>query len=464
MNSGRKKILFLFFSIIIGVIIALQSPPSGLSPAAMRYAGIFVAMIFLLVSQAFSDWIVVLAATALLTLTKTATIAEAYSPFSGSIVWLIVMVLSLTIGVGKSGLLTRIGLKVMTFFPANYRGAVLALMASGLVTTPLIPSAMAKVNIIIPTTTAITEQFGLKERSKGALGLFSATYMTIMLGSNVFLSGSLYVAIMLGFLKEQNFTYVSWLVATSVWLAVVLIGTYIYCITYCKPKQDISFPSDYFKEQLRKLGPMSRDEKLVGILLFICLLIWSTAQLHGMDTAMVGLVAVCVLAGYGLITDADFIGKVQWTLVVFIGGLLGMANLMTSLGWSAFIAKLLGPAFVPIVSNPWIFVPFLCVFTYILRFVVIEQVTSLVITFAIFSPLMQQAGMSPFILVFVQFMAAMVWNVPYQNPYPLTTLQIAGGKYVTFAEFRKSSYAYMVICLIGMTVSIPLWQILGFIR
>lgn len=464
MNSGRKKILFLLLGIIIGIVIALQTPPAGLTPAAMRYAGIFVSMIFLLVVQVAPDWVVVLMATALLALTKTAKVTEVYSSFSGSTIWLIIMVLSLAIGVGKSGLLTRVGFKILTFFPANYRGAVLALMSSGLVVTPLIPSAMAKVNIMIPTVTAITEQLGLKERGKGALGLFSASYMTIMLGSNAFLSGSLYVAIMLGFLSGQTFTLVSWLTATSVWLVVVLIGTYIYCMTYCKPEQDISFPPDYFKEQLRELGPMSRDEKLVGILLLICLALWSTASLHRMDTAMIGLVAVCILAGYGLLTTADFNGKVLWPLVVFIGGLLGMATLMTSLGWSDFISKLLGPILAPIVDNPWIFVPFLCIFTYGLRFVVIEQVTSLVVTFAIFSPLMQQAGMNPFILVFVQFMAAMVWNVPYQNPYPLTTLQIAGGKYVTFSEFRKSSYAYMVICLIGMTASIPLWQWMGFIR
>lgn len=463
MNSNQKKIIFLLISIVIGVVIALQSPPEGLTPAAMTYAGIFVAMIFLLISHVFSDWVVVLAATNLMALTKAAKITEVYSAFSGSIIWLIVMVFTLAIGVAKSGLLTRISLKILTFFPANYRGAILALMTSGLVVTPLIPSAMAKTNIMIPAATAITEQLGLKERSKGALGLFSVTYMTIMLGSEAFLSGSLYVAIMLGFLPNQKFTMLSWLQATSVWLVVVLIGIYIYCMTYCKPEQDISFPPDYFKEQIKGLGPISRDEKLVGILLLICLVLWSTTRLHGMDTGMIGLIAVCIMVGYGLITDADFIGKVSWTLIVFIGGLLGMASLMTSLGWSNFIAKLLGPVFAPVVSSPWTFVPFLCVFTYILRFVVIEQVTSLVITFAIFSPLMQPAGMSTFVLVFVQFLSAMVWNIPYQNPYPLTTLQVAGEKYVTFAEFRKSSYAYMVINLIGMTASIPLWQWMGLI-
>lgn len=463
-NSGLKKILFLAIGVILGVFIALQTPPAGLTPAAMNYAGIFVAVIFLLIVQALPDWVVVLAATALLALTKTAKVPEIYSAFSGSTLWLIIMVFALAAGIGKSGLLTRVGLKILTFFPANYRGAVLALMSSGLVVGPLIPSVNAKVNIMIPVATAVTEQVGLKERSRGALGLFSASYMTIMLGGNAFLSGSVYVAIMLGFLPGQNFTLVSWLVATSVWLAVLLVGIYLYCMTYCKPEQDISFPSSYFKERLRELGPVTRDEKFAGVLLFICLLVWSTAKLHGMDTGMVGLLAVCALASYGLITGADFIGKVPWTLIVFIGGLLGMASLMTSLGWSDFIAGLLGPIFAPIVSSPWIFVPFLCLFTYVLRFVVIEQLTSLIITLAIFSPLMSQAGMSLFVLVFVQFMASMVWNVPYQNPYPLATLQVAGGKYVTFAELRKSSYAYMVICLIGMTASIPLWQMLGFIR
>jgi len=275
--------MFSLIGIVIGVVIALQSPPSGLTQAAMTYAGIFVAMIFLLIIQVFPDWTVVLAATTLMALTKAAKITEIYSAFSGSTIWLVVMVLTLAVGVGKSGLLTRISLKILTFFPANYRGAVLALITSGMAVTPLIPSAIAKANIMIPAATAVTEQLGLKERSKGALGLFSATYMTIMLGSNAFLSGSLYVAIMQGFLSNQKFTMLSWLLATSVWLVIVLIGIYIYCMTYCKPEQDISFPADYFKEQMRRLGPVRRDEKLVGILLLICLVLWSTARLHGMD-------------------------------------------------------------------------------------------------------------------------------------------------------------------------------------
>jgi DASS family divalent anion:Na+ symporter len=430
----------------------------------MRYAGIFVAVIIILIFQVFPDWAVVLTASTLLVITKVAAVSAVFAPFSGSTMWLIIMVFALAAGVGKSGILPRIGLTILSLFPASYNGAVVALMTSGIVVTPLIPSVNAKVNIMIPIATAVTEQVGLPERSKGALGLFSASYMTIMLCGNAFISGSAYVAIMLGFLPGSNFNLLSWFVATSIWFAVLLVGIFVYCTTYCKPAQKLAFPPDYFKDKLKELGPMSRDEKFAGVLLAVCLVVWMTAKLHGFDTGMVGLLAVCVMVGYGLMTGADFIGKIPWTLIVFIGCLLGMAGLMATLGWSDLIAALLGPVFAPIVDNPWVFVPFLCVFTYLLRFVVVEQLTSLLVTLAIFSPLMEQAGMNLFVLVFVQFMAAMVWNVPYQNPYPLATLQIAGGKYVTFAELRKSSFAYMVICLIGVTASIPLWQALGFIR
>jgi DASS family divalent anion:Na+ symporter len=463
MSATKKKLLFLGIAIIVCLVISLQTPPEGMTKEAMIFAGLFVSMIMLLIVQVIPDWVVVLATTTLLVILKVAKIPEVYSAFSGSTIWLIIMVFTLSTGISNSGLLTRVALKILTFFPQSYKGAVLALMSSGLIVGPLIPSVNAKVNIIIPVATAVTEQVGLPERSKGALGLFSASYMTIMLGGNAFISGSVYVAIMIGFLPGSNFSLVSWLAATSIFLLAILIGTYIYCTWYCKPESELKFPPNYFKGKLSELGSVSRNEKFAGTLLVICLVVWTTAKLHGADTGMVGLLAVCIMAAYGLITGADFIGKVPWTLIVFIGGLLGMASLITTLGWGDFIAGLLGGVFAPIVSSPWIFVPFLCIFTYLLRFVVIEQLTSLVVTLAIFSPLMEQAGMNLFVLVFVQFMAAMVWNVPYQNPYPLATIQVAGGKYVTFAELRQSSYAYMIICLIGMTASIPLWQALGYI-
>ena len=77
--------------------------------------------------------------------------------------------------------------------------------------------------------------------------------------------------------------------------------------------------------------------------------------------------------------------------------------------------------------------------------------------------LMKAAGINLFVIIFVEFMSSMVWTMPYMNPFAMATLQVAGGKYVTFKEMQKVSVAYMIINLIGCLASIPLWYSLGFL-
>ena len=251
--------------------------------------------------------------------------------------------------------------------------------------------------------------------------------------------------------------------AAVVWFAVLLAGTFVYCAVVCKPKEKLAFSRTFYKDRLKEMGPMSRNEKIAAAILVTALVLWSTSGLHGMDTGMIGWAAVCVMCATGLIAPSDFNTKIPWSLVVFIGSLLGMANYMSSLGWSAAIANVLGPALAPLVSSPWIFVPFLCLFTYALRFLIIEQNTALVIVMAIFGGLMNAAGINLYVIIFVEFMSSMCWTVPYMNPFAMATLGVAGGKYVTFPEMRKASVLYMLINLLGCLASIPLWYALGFL-
>ena len=76
---------------------------------------------------------------------------------------------------------------------------------------------------------------------------------------------------------------------------------------------------------------------------------------------------------------------------------------------------------------------------------------------------MGAAGIDLYVIIFVEFMSSMCWTVPYMNPFAMATLGVAGGRYVTFAEMRKASIQYMVVNLVGCTLSIPLWYALGYI-
>lgn len=486
----KKRNGLIFASVLVVVFYVLAcsmklGEDSVLSAASFVYAGVFLAVIVLLLTGALADWVVVLGASSLMILTDAVfrkvgimtepvfTMPGLFGAFSGSTVWLVIMVFALSAGIGKSGLLNRIAIAILSVFPPSYTGAVVAMMCTGTVLSPLIPSVNAKVNILIPFATSTTEEMGIKPRSKGALGLFTACYLPAYLGGNAFLTGSVYVSVICGFITSYaaalgvegaSFNFVSWLVAASVWFVVLLAGTFLFCAVLCRPAEKVEFSKTFFKDRLKEMGAMRRDEKIAGAILVIALLLWSTSSFHGMDTAMIGWAAICVMCATGLLAPSDFNTKIPWSLVVFIGSLLGMANYMSTLGWSDAIAGVLGPILAPLVASPWIFVPFICIFTYLLRFLIIEQNTALVVVMAIFGGLMHAAGMNLYVIIFTEFMSSMCWTVPYMNPFAMATLGVAGGKYVTFPEMRRASILYMAINLVGCTASIPLWYALGFLH
>ena len=486
----KKRNGFIFASVLVVVFYVLAcsmkfGEDSVLSAASFVYAGVFLAVIVLLLTGALADWVVVLGASSLMILTDAVfrkvgimtepvfTMPGLFGAFSGSTVWLVIMVFALSAGIGKSGLLNRIAIAILSVFPPTYTGAVVAMMCTGTVLSPLIPSVNAKVNILIPFATSTTEEMGIKPRSKGALGLFTACYLPAYLGGNAFLTGSVYVSVICGFITSYaaalgvegaSFNFVSWLVAASVWFVVLLAGTFLFCAVLCRPAEKVEFSKTFFKDRLKEMGAMRRDEKIAAAVLVIALLLWSTSSFHGMDTAMIGWAAICVMCATGLLAPSDFNTKIPWSLVVFIGSLLGMANYMSTLGWSDAIAGVLGPILAPLVASPWIFVPFICIFTYLLRFLIIEQNTALVVVMAIFGGLMHAAGMNLYVIIFTEFMSSMCWTVPYMNPFAMATLGVAGGKYVTFPEMRRASILYMAINLVGCTASIPLWYALGFLH
>ena len=486
----KKRNGLIFASVLVVVFYVLAcsmkfGEDSVLSAASFVYAGVFLAVIVLLLTGALADWVVVLGASSLMILTDAVfrkvgimtepvfTMPGLFGAFSGSTVWLVIMVFALSAGIGKSGLLNRIAIAILSVFPPTYTGAVVAMMCTGTVLSPLIPSVNAKVNILIPFATSTTEEMGIKPRSKGALGLFTACYLPAYLGGNAFLTGSVYVSVICGFITSYaaalgvegaSFNFVSWLVAASVWFVVLLAGTFLFCAVLCRPAEKVEFSKTFFKDRLKEMGAMRRDEKIAAEVLVIALLLWSTSSFHGMDTAMIGWAAICVMCATGLLAPSDFNTKIPWSLVVFIGSLLGMANYMSTLGWSDAIAGVLGPILAPLVASPWIFVPFICIFTYLLRFLIIEQNTALVVVMAIFGGLMHAAGMNLYVIIFTEFMSSMCWTVPYMNPFAMATLGVAGGKYVTFPEMRRASILYMAINLVGCTASIPLWYALGFLQ
>ena len=114
----------------------------------MRFMGIFVGMIILLISQALPDWIVALFVLVLLVVLRVDDLAKVISPLGQPTVWLVFGVLAMAAGIGNSGVIKRIAYKMLTLFPTTYRGTVLSMITTSVVLSPMISSVLAKASLL----------------------------------------------------------------------------------------------------------------------------------------------------------------------------------------------------------------------------------------------------------------------------------------------------------------------------
>lgn len=459
--SNKKRYLIIAFAVVLAVVIALLPAPEGLTSVSMRFLGIFIAGLILVISNAVPDWIAFMSVAAFLVLAKVTDTATVFAQFHGGTIWLLIMVFSFAAGIGNSGILVRIAYKILTFFPASFRGAAMAMMTASVAVSPLIPSGMAKINILVPVGNQLTEILGLKKNSLSALALFAAVFVPNLYGAACFMTGSPAVGILLGMMgaEGEGVSMMTWLSYTIVYLLVLLVGFFIFCTVVCKPKEENAFTKEFFREKAAELGPMSSREKIAAGVLIGCIVLWSTTSITGFDTTMIGIIAILIMVIAGLMDTKDFISSVPWSLIVFIGIVLGMSNIMAATGWNEWLSAHLSGIVGVFTGNIWIFVIALTLLVYVLRFAIIETVMTLLILLPVITPFMASAGISMFIPVWVIYQSTFVMYAPYMCSAQMGLIQMC--PHISFGEIRKMNVAYMIVNLIGLLASIPMWHLLG---
>jgi divalent anion:Na+ symporter, DASS family len=151
---------------------------------------------------------------------------------------------------------------------------------------------------------------------------------------------------------------------------------------------------------------------------------------------------------------------------MFIGCIFTVSNVFGVLKISEWIGKVMGPYIAPYLSgNIYIFLAGLCVLIYLIRFVLASQLAVMTIFTLFLTPFAIKAGIHPWVMGFTTFVAINVWVMMYQNAQYLVAFYGAnGGEMVSHKQMVKLSVAYMVVSIIGLWASVPIWMMTGMIK
>lgn len=459
MKSCIYSLTKFLISIAVGLCIALIPQPTELlTSSALIFLGVFIAMILIMIFRLLPDAIAVLLGLTMCYCFKVADFGTIFSGFASTTVWMVVALVGFATGIVNSGLIKRVAFYIMKRFKLSYNSQILAIMVTGVVLAPCIPNMLAKVAILAPFTVQISREFGFKQSSRGAAGLFSALLYPTNIFGLCFLSGSTMVYMLLGILN-QNFSWLAWTGATIMWGIVCLIGFYLFNISYYKTNIP-DLPATFIQDKLGEMGPMSPDEKYAAVVLVVGILAWITTSLTGLDSFVIAVVLWFLVIIRGLFSPEDISAKIPWAVIIVAGGITGLATLLSVTGVDEWLRTLLTPLLSSVVHNAIMLVLIVTVVTYVIRYFVVSMIATVTLMFAIFAPVCTALGVSPFIVVWCAYTAAQVWSLPFNN----TTFLLAQGVAGELCDWKSSipsCYCYMALNLLGNVCCIPVWHLLG---
>lgn len=466
-KTTQKKLLWEGIAVALGLIIAFIPAPQGLEQNAMWTLGLLIWAIVNWVSNAIPDFVCIFIMCCTWVLMGIVPFTTAFNSFSGTTVWLLIAAMGIGAAVTKSGLLARVALCIMRICPPTFKGQVLALLGSGVVIGPFIPSTIAKVSIVGAMATDIGGKLGFENRSKGMSGLWSAMYAGYTLLSQAVLSASFFSYIIMGLLPKDvqaQFSWFFWLRAMLPWLIICTIASYFaICLLY-KPQNAPTLSKEDVSAMLDKLGPMSWDEKITLGVLLVCIVLWVLERTLNIPAAVTAVLGMSALLALGVITPKDYNQRINWSIIAFMGGAINLATAITTVGIDSWLGNTFGGTMAGLISNPYLFVFVIATVALLSRFIIVDMTTDYTLFTVILTPFCLAAGVSPWVAAMAAYCVVYPYFTKYQNINYLAAFNSAGGdEKLEHSMLVPFCLVFHIVSILALTASVPYWQMLGLI-
>lgn len=263
----------LLASIATGIILWFVPVPAGVTRNAWQLLAIFLATIVGIITQPLPLGAVALLGLGASVLTKTLTFAAAFSAFGDPIPWLIALAFFFARGFIKTGLGNRIAYQFVSLFGSSSLGLGYSLVFSEALLAPAIPSVSARAGgIFLPLVKSLCVACGsnVGDGTEERLGswLMLTCFQTSVISSAMFLTAMaanpLSANLTFNTIK-QTIGWTDWAKAAIVpgLVSLIVVPFLLYLIYPPTVKTSPDAPK-LAKEKLEKMGPMTKNEIIMG--------------------------------------------------------------------------------------------------------------------------------------------------------------------------------------------------------
>ncbi len=316
------------------VILAIPTP-EGITPQSWRLFAIFAATIVGSIIRPVPAGAVVFLGVTAIALTRTMPARDALAGYADPLVWLVLCAFFMARGVLKTGLGRRIAFLFIRAIGKSSLGLAYAMTSTDALLAGFLPSNSARCGgIIFPIARSLAEAYesrpGGTARRLGAY-LLVTIYQCDVIACATFLTGQASNVIIAKFAAESaaiDLSYTKWLLGASV-PALISLAFVPWLLFRLYPPEIKHTPqaTQLAEEELQRMGPMNRHERMMLLVFALVSGLWMTTALHHIDYAVVALVGVGSLVLTGVLEWSDVTGDhAAWDVFLWYGGLVRMAE------------------------------------------------------------------------------------------------------------------------------------------
>jgi DASS family divalent anion:Na+ symporter len=337
--------------ILIGLVLWFVPVPQGLTQQAWHIFAVMVATIIGFIAAPLPIGAVAFISMTIVMLTNTLKVGEALGGFASGSIWLIAAAFFFSRGFIKTGLGRRIAYLILRAIGDSPLKVAYAFTLSGLVVAPATPSSTARAGgVIFPILRSVISVLGSEPgptaRRAGAFlimsyyqvdGVLSALFMTAMTGNPLATELAMKTA-------GIEISWGMWTLAALVpgIIGMITVPYFVYRI-YPPEMKHSPEVKVLAREELAKMGPISRPELILLGVFILALLLWCSGPVTKLNPTVVGCIAVSIMLIGKVLAWKDVLNETgAWDTVIWMGVLVGLAGQLSSKGFIPWFAKTVG--------------------------------------------------------------------------------------------------------------------------
>jgi sodium-dependent dicarboxylate transporter 2/3/5 len=332
-NVHYKRILLSF---IAAVVIYLL--PLGLmdTPHTMLFVTVFIAMLW--ITEAAPLYATAIFAAFLMVILSSLKPADVFGQYFDPVIVLLLGGFVIAIAMNKYGFDKFLAYRILSKAGTSPDMVVLALMGTSTFISMWISNS-ATAAIVMPIALVVLARNKVK---RGMSNFGKACVLGVGYGATIggigTIIGSTPNVIAAKFLHDSGvqFGFYDWFCRGFPFMLVLMFLGWLILITLFKPEKKKVLPFKHTES-------MTNDQKKVGAIFVLTVLLWITEPIHGVNSGVVALVPIILFYFTGLLNTDDFM-KIDWPTLILLGGSLALGFGIHAAGLDTYLASALSGA------------------------------------------------------------------------------------------------------------------------